>query len=94
MIHHRQGLTFRFEASDDGVRVHAGLDDFQSDFASHRSQLFGHEDDAEAAFADLLQQLVTTDFLPGASVIGLCSTVDRHICLGRLQKTELLFMYG
>ena len=61
----RQGLSLGFEAGDDLLGVHARLDDLQSDLAAHRLDLFGHVDDAEAAFADLLQQLVGSDLRTG-----------------------------
>ena len=41
--------------------VHARLDDLQRHLAADRLLLLGHEDDAEAAFADLLQELVGAD---------------------------------
>ena len=41
--------------------VHAGLDDLERDLAAHGLVLLGHVDDAHAAFADLLQQLVRPD---------------------------------
>ena len=39
-------------------RVHARLDHLERDLALHRLGLLGHEDDAHAALADLLQELV------------------------------------
>ena len=41
--------------------IHTGLDDFECDAAAHRAGLLGHEDQAHAAFADLLKELVRTD---------------------------------
>ncbi len=61
MVHQRQGLPLGLEAGDDLAAVHAGLDDFEGDFALHGLGLLGHPDDAHAAFADLLQQLVRAD---------------------------------
>lgn len=61
VIHHRQGLAFGVETCHDFARVHSGLDELQSDIAANRLPLFSHVDDAAAAFADFLQQLVTTD---------------------------------
>ena len=57
------------------LRVHARLDDLERDLAADRLLLLGHVDDAEAAFADLLQQLVGADdragaFGDGANEIG------------------------
>ena len=50
-----------FEAGDHLPGVHAQLDDLQRHAAANRLLLLGHEDDAEAPFADLLQQLVGAD---------------------------------
>ena len=58
MIHQRQGLPLRLEAGDDLGRIHARLDDLEGDHSPDRLLLLGHVDHAEAAFADLLQQLV------------------------------------
>ena len=63
MIHHRQRLPLGLEPGDDLPGVHAQLDDLERDAAPHRLALLGHPDDAEAAFADLLQQLVAADHL-------------------------------
>ncbi len=61
MVHHGQGLAFGLEAGDDLAAVHAGLDDLERDLAADRLLLLGHVDDAHAAFADLLEQLVRAD---------------------------------
>ena len=61
MVHHRQGLPLGLEAGDHLPRVHARLDDLERDGPLDRLGLLGHEDDAHAAFADLLQQLVGAD---------------------------------
>ncbi len=42
-------------------RVHARLDDLERDASPDRRDLFGHEDDAHASLADLLEELVRTD---------------------------------
>ena len=65
MVHHRQRLPLGFEARDDGFGVHAELDDLERDAAAHRFLLLGHVNDAAAAFADLLEQLVAADRSPG-----------------------------
>ena len=61
MVHQGQRLPLGLEAGDDLARVHARLEDLEGDLAADRLLLLGHEDDAEAAFADLLQQLVRAD---------------------------------
>ncbi len=66
VVHHRERLALGFEAGDHLAGVHAGLDDFQGDGALDRVRLFGHKDDAHAAFADLLQELVCADDRAGA----------------------------
>jgi hypothetical protein len=66
MVHHGQRLPFGFEASDDLAAVHARLDDLECDATLDRVLLLRHEDDAHAAFADLLQQLVWADDRAGA----------------------------
>jgi hypothetical protein len=61
MIHHGQGLTFLLEACYHFVSVHAQLNDLEGHAADHRLALFSHPHRAHAAFAELLQQLVTAD---------------------------------
>jgi hypothetical protein len=63
MIHHRERLSFGLEPGDDLPAVHAQLDDLEGNAAFDRLALFGHPDFAEAAFADLLQQLVAANHL-------------------------------
>ena len=65
MIHQRQRLPLGFEPGDDLLGVHAQLDDLQRHPPPHRFLLLGHIDDAAAAFADLLEQLVTADPVAG-----------------------------
>ena len=67
MVHQRQGLPLGLEAGDHLPGVHARLDDLQRHLAADRLLLLGHEDDAHAAFADLLQQLVGADERAGAA---------------------------
>ena len=50
--------------------VHARLDDLQRHLAADGLDLLGHVDDAHAAFADLLQQLVGADDRPGVLGCG------------------------
>jgi hypothetical protein len=58
MVHHRQSLPLLLEARDDLHGVHAQLDDLQRDLALDGPLLLGHEDGAEPALADGLQNLV------------------------------------
>ena len=71
VVHQRQGLPLGLEPGDHLPGVHARLDDLQGDLAADRLGLLGHEDDAEAALADLLQQLVRADHRAGALRGGL-----------------------
>ena len=99
MVHQRQGLPLGLEAGEDLGGVHARLDDLEGDHAADRLFLLGHEDDAHAAFADLLQQLVGADdgagafgdTLVGTGLIGLASCGGRaHSRLrGRAFKEEV-----
>ena len=61
MVHQRQRLPLGLEAGDDLPGVHARLDDLQATLRRTGCGLLGHEDHAEAALADLLQQLVRPD---------------------------------
>ena len=60
VIHERDGLPFRLEARQNGLRLPA-LDADQLDRHAplDRFRLVGHPDRAHASFADLLQQLVS-----------------------------------
>ena len=75
MIHHRQRLPLGFETRDDAFRVHAQLDDLERDAAADGLLLFGHANDAAAAFADLLEQFVAADPSPGFSSGGIDKTI-------------------
>jgi len=58
MVHDRQCLPLRVEAGEHRLRVHAGLDDFDSHGPFERLALLGHVNGAHAADADLLNQFV------------------------------------
>ena len=61
VVHQGQRLPLGLEARDHLLGVHAQLDDLQGHLAADRLLLLGHVDVAEAAFADLLQELVGAD---------------------------------
>ncbi len=65
MIHQRQRLPFGLKPGNDAFGVHPRLDDLQGHAPVNRLFLFGHEDHAAAAFADLLQQLVAAHAIAG-----------------------------
>ena len=62
MIHHSQRLALGLEPGDYFLGVHAQFDDFERHPPPHRLLLFGHIDNAAAAFADLLQKLVASNY--------------------------------
>ncbi len=65
MVHQRQRLPLGFEAGHDLLGVHAQLDDLERHAAAHRLLLLRHVNDAAAAFADLLEQLVAANPVAG-----------------------------
>ena len=70
MIHHRQGLALSLKSGNDAFRVHPQLDDFDSNAPADRLLLLGHVDDAAAAFADFLEQLVAPEHVAGLFLAG------------------------
>ena len=66
MIHHRQRLPFGFEAGDHLPCVHPRLDDLEGHSAADGLGLLRHENDAEAPFANLLQDFVRAYLRAGA----------------------------
>ena len=65
VIHQGEGLALGLEAADDGFGVHARLEDFEGDPTADGFALFGHENHAATAFADLFEQFVATDHIAG-----------------------------
>ena len=70
MIHHRQGLSLAVEARDHRVGVHAKLDDLERNGSTNRPFLLGLKDDAEPAFAEFLNQLISPDVRTGSFADG------------------------
>ena len=83
VVHQRQRLPLGLEAGDDLAGVHARLDDLERDLAADGLLLLGHVDDAHAAFADLLEQLVGADTGARPFQDGL---VRRAVLGGRLPR--------
>ena len=54
MVHQGQGLALRLKSGHHLAGVHTRFEHLQGHFAPNRMRLLSHEDDAEAAFADLL----------------------------------------
>ena len=86
VIHDGQGLPLLLEARDDGLRVHARLDDLERHTLHHRLAPLGEVDDAEAAFADHFEQLVRADHLADQrDVGGGCTLTGRSTLTGRVK---------
>ena len=64
------------DSGDDLPRIHAELDHLQRHAPAHRFCLFGDIDDATAAFADLLEELVASEGLADGVVRGIVWEVD------------------
>ena len=58
MIHHRECLSFGFEAGEYLFRIHAGFDQFDGNLTFDRLLLLSDPDRSHPAFADILQQFV------------------------------------
>ena len=89
MIHHRQRLPLLLEARDHLLRVHPQLDDLQRHAPPHRLLLLRHPDHAEAALADLLEQLVRPDLLADSSGLSRAirsSTLRGRACSGTASR--------
>jgi hypothetical protein len=71
MVHHGQRLALGFEASDDGLGIHAQLDDFERDPSPNRFGLLGDIDHATASFANSLEQLITANALAHGFVLDI-----------------------
>ncbi len=89
VVHQRQRLPLRLEASNYLARVHARLEHLQGYLASNGFLLLSHEDNAETALANLLEQLVRPDYRAGAFTHRTIRGSD-HRQRGRFQKTPLL----
>ena len=77
MVHEGQRLPLGLEPGDDLRAIHARLEDFEGHLAADGLLLRGHEDGAEAALADLLQELVVADDRTGALADRLVGGGDR-----------------
>ena len=86
----RSCLPFGFEACDDLPRVDARLEELDRDLAAHRTLLLGQKDQAEAAFADLLDQLVGPQQRPRLFHHGVGN--GRQQCRGNGQEARLFVM--
>src|SRR5262249_42472846 len=75
-------------------RVHPRLEDLQGDFATDRLILLGHEDDAEAALPDLLQELVRADHRASACTERLFIDGDNRAGRRSVQKAACVSLSG
>jgi len=62
MVHQRESLALGFEPRDDLARVHPELDQLERDTPADRRLLIGEVHDPHAAFADLPEHAIRTDF--------------------------------
>ena len=85
VVHQGQRLPLGLKASDHLLGVHAQLDDLQGHLAADRLLLLGHVDLAEAALADLLEELVGADLRAGL-LGGHLNDGARYTESGRFQK--------
>src|SRR5437879_1729364 len=65
MLHHRQRLSLRFEPRDDVARVHSNLNNLQRHASANWLCLLSQINYSAASLADLLEQLVTPNSIPG-----------------------------
>jgi hypothetical protein len=63
VVHHRQRLALLLEAGDDGLAVHAELDELQRHASLHRLQLLRAVDRAHAAFSEAVVDPVRSDLV-------------------------------
>ena len=61
MIHEGQRLPLGVETGEDLPGIHAGLDDFQSDFPAKRLFLLGHINDPHSSLAENFLEFVRAD---------------------------------
>src|SRR5207249_9399131 len=61
MVHECQRLPLGLETGDNGLGIHAQLDDLERDTASNGFFLLGHVNHATTAFTDLLKEFVAAD---------------------------------
>src|SRR5580704_14815648 len=80
MVHQRQGLSLRLEASDHFARIHPRLEDLERDEPTDRLELFRAKHDSETSFANRLQQLVPSgdDFARRVRLIGSVARFDEN----------------
>ena len=86
VVHERQRLPLGFEAGHHLLGIHARLEHLESDLAADRLLLLRHVDDAEAALADLLQQLVRPDHRAGVFGVSGSSTAATRSATGDSKK--------
>jgi hypothetical protein len=65
MVHEGQSLALSLKAGDDRLGVHAQLDDLEGNTPFDGFLLLGHVHHPAAALADLLEQFVVPDLIPG-----------------------------
>jgi len=90
MVHQGESLALGLEARNDALGTHPQLDDFEGDAAADRLLLLCHVNRPTAAFADLLEQLVTPDAV--ARAFGDGGNLDGGLVFAVGQKTARRFL--
>jgi hypothetical protein len=88
MVHDREGLPLGLKPCKNLSAIHPRFNNLKRDLAADRVLLLGHVHDAEAAFADVLQKLVTAD--SGANTFRAGRVVDRTRLLHQRDGLEHL----
>ena len=78
VIQDGERLPFGLEASDNLLRVHAELDNFQGDAALDRFALLGKVDDRHTALAEHVQNTVRPDLRRVLVGVVLCLVAAAH----------------
>ena len=81
VVHQRQRLALGLEPGQDGLRVHARLDELEGHEPLDRLALLGHPDGAHAPLADCFEQLVAAG--DGGPGFFACRTVEGLAPAGR-----------
>ena len=80
VVHHGQRLPLGLEARHHGLRIHTVFEDLERDPAMHRLLLLRYIHRRKTPLADLLEQLVPSDYGPHASHLYL-ARIAREISL-------------
>ena len=85
-------MTLGLETPDHLLRVHPQLNDLQCHRAANRLFLLCHENGTEAAFTNLVDDLVATDLRPGSPIGGTKIPGFMQLFVRRVQEGTDSFM--